>query len=324
MSQLDNITSVVDHSIERLRLTTFPPDPLLQQELRAKLLNTQLEASQRQQALSALLTSIRAPLNRTAVDPAIIQAGVQLATTASDATIRNDVWGMLRTTRNTALVAPLVRALGTETDTMVRQALVTMLGSDFSTNPEARAALESVARNDPQQMMRMAAQRVLLGDGAWNTYVVDTLKNTTLSDTERLEPLAYLTTSGLLARQQGKPQLDDDAQRTLGTLLVRASRGPANATVIGAVGALRHSPAARDVLIDLLRSVPGQPQADPTLRILALVNLTSGYKDDTRAREAVEEVAASDPDPQFRDRVRQTLRTMEEVRSSMEGAIPGL
>ncbi len=181
--------SFATNMVEHLRLEVFPPDPSMLETLQARLLDTQLDHSQRQKALADLESSIRSGSYSWNTD--IIRGAVDLAVSDPDPATRKSVWGGLSNVRRSDLVQPLIDALQTEPDDGVRLEVLRILAEDFAADPKVHAAMEAVARGGPTQMMRMAAQRVLLGDGVWHEYLVRTLKDSSLTYAQRFEPLLY-------------------------------------------------------------------------------------------------------------------------------------
>jgi hypothetical protein len=140
--------------------------------------------------------------------------------------------------------------------------------------PKVRAQLESIAESDPNRLNRMVATRALSGDAKWNEYVVASLKDAALADAERLEGFAYLGGTGAQINVNN-PLLDDAA-------------------------------------ITVLRAGNGLSASSP-VRGAMLVPLMMNKGADPAVRQAVEELATSDPDPLMRRRAGQVLQVTDQL-----------
>jgi hypothetical protein len=180
--------------------------------------------------------------------------------------------------------------------------------------PEIRAQLESISESDPNRLNRMVAARALTGDAKWNEYVVTSLKDAALVDAERLEGFSYLGGTGTQVNVNN-PLLDDAAIRLAGELIVRVGRDPdQERQALMAVNVLASvkGDAARDAAITVLRPGNGLSAASP-VRGAMLVPLMVNKGTDPAVRQAVEEVAASDPDPLLRRRASQVLQVTDQL-----------
>jgi hypothetical protein len=287
--------------IHRLQVTNFPADP----SLKATLLDPRAGSSRRLKTLDLLLTPAMG--GELPPEPSVIRAGVELATTARDPAHRSAIWKQLRDSRSPEIMGPLVQALGTEKDAQVRLDLVGILSRDFSTDPEARAALESVARTDRREITRMAAQRALTGDAPWNEYVIATLGNPRLRDAQRLAPLAYLESSSLYA--QGRPELDDAAMHNLGMLVAKAQTHSPGVRGAASVLASSSNPVAIDVVVDILRPRKVRSRTNSAVRDTVLWQTGSRGRMDPRVRAVFEEVATGDSDPAVRGTAQAALES---------------
>jgi hypothetical protein len=297
----------LDRFIDAARVSIFPTSPSFQQDLLARLRDSRVDSSERWVALNNLLQSgglVGAPL-----DPAIISAGIDYASSEVDPELRASIWEQLANSGAPAIVTPLVRALVAERDEKSRIHLMQVLARNHGADPQARAALESIARVEDHQLTRMIAQHLLAGGTAWNEYLLSTLKNEQLPDAQRIEPLSYagFSPQSLL----GEPVLDEQAIRMLGGILSRMKSGSDGARIANLLGRIR-SQVALDVIIDIVRPAEGHPQALREIRSMVLAQLGDLIRAryDARARTFAEEVAAHDDDPEIRDVARKMLESV--------------
>jgi hypothetical protein len=306
--------------VETIRLTLFPRDRALLDKKLSELRDPQLEPNLRRVALARLLSadSRRASLGSDRIpqtyrpDPALISAATDVAMTESDAAMRDQVWKTLRSATiprmdPAVLVVPAQQALVIEEDPRVQLELVNILGMSAA-NPRARAALESVAGSDRLELVRMAARRVLNGGAGWNEYFVARLNDPQVPDADRLELIRYMrssvsTLSGLGALTM---QLDEAVERSLGGQLKK----PASTQVVSAAAELlgwAGGAAAREELIDFLRTGLGQPLADAKIRRSVLSQMAFGRSLRPEIRQLFEEISARDSDSLLRAAARQAL-----------------
>ncbi len=171
--------------MELLRMRIFP-DVLLKQQLIARIRDTSLSATERDTALDDLLGTQR---DR---GPALSSIDISVIT-ASAATMPADerarLWRSLRGLPNADLVDALVDSMQRDPDTNVRFEALATLTADYGADARVRAAIDSVSKEDPAQVMRMAARRTHNGDAEWRKYLVSTMEDTSLPVAERLAPL---------------------------------------------------------------------------------------------------------------------------------------
>jgi len=302
--------------IELMRQVVFPPDPSLRLALRTRLQDRTLDAAQRLAALESLRaarvvvvpgpTAPRATAELQNIDVEALRGALDLASTASDPSLRKQVWGELRGVRRPELAQALIDAFQLEGSDPVRLEMVTILAADYAGDAKGRAALESISRNDPREIVRRVARRSLAGDSSWNEYVARRLQDAQLADTQRLEALMYM--AGSDQGQQLRAMLDAKAVETLSRLVPRmlATLPPPAARSADADDlprlinhiAASNQPASVDLLVGILNQA-----SDPEIRRTAVVGLAR-HLDSARAREMLEDIAAHDPDPALRDQAK--------------------
>jgi hypothetical protein len=167
-----------------LRAQMFP-DALIQQQLMSRFRDTSLSAAERTVALSELLGAQRSSREPTAFDTGVIAAGAA----TMPANDRAQLWRSVRGTPGQELVEALTESVRLDPDLVVRYEALATLAADYLRESPARTAIESVAKEDPEQVMRMAARRALSGESEWRTYVIRLLKDTRLPLPDRLAPL---------------------------------------------------------------------------------------------------------------------------------------
>lgn len=170
--------------VEKLRMQVFPPDAALQQSLVARLGNARLSQAEQMQVLQHLLLQG----NGSRLDVTTLRTLTRQATSLP-ASSRQQVWSMLRRLQNPVLIAPLIESLRRDADRRVRLEALATLTASFATEPAVRAALESVAQEDPDDVVRIAARREVFGQAQWRNDVIAVLDNPALSYESRLAPL---------------------------------------------------------------------------------------------------------------------------------------
>lgn len=309
----------------RMQLTLFPRDPVLLDKLMSELLDPQLESTQRRMALNDLISADSRrdsfgnglPPQVYRPDPAMLRAATEVATTASDAALRLNIWYRLSgigipRIDPAVLVAPAERALGSESDQRVQLALVSILSIDLK-NERARAALNSVAvgelESDRPELVRMAARRVLNDNADWSDYFVSKLGDPRVTDAERVDLINYVySVTGFNATTMGgaSMKLEKADERSLANLMKKQG---ATEVALAAVGLLRSAggSVANEEFIDYLRSGTGLPLADSKVRTAVLSALAFGLKRQPDLRPLFEDVVARDLDPVLRVAAQQAL-----------------
>ena len=303
--------------LELLRQVAFPIDPVWQGEMIAQLRDRRVNEMQRFKALSSLRAErprwiagvAGGPVQIAYVRPEagidVVQGAMDLATTARNPTIIAQIWRQMRGLRQPELIQPLIDATRPDVDPVVRVEAVTTLGADFAGTPIVQAALASVARNDGSALVRMIARRAVEGDQVWQDYVVSALADKSLSDMQRVEPLAYLASQGQYTEMQ--KLLDSDGLGALAQLLPRLLSPPpaltgsseANRSLTPLVSGL---PAKQPALLNMYIEILGVSK-DRQIRRFA-VNALRQQSGDARARNTLDEVAANDDDPVLRELAR--------------------
>jgi hypothetical protein len=236
----------------------------------------------------------------------MVRVALNLISTTADPTLKAQVWKLMKGIRNPDLIAPLAATMRNESDWEVRLQAVTRLQEDFASDPAAREALESVAREDSRPLVRAIAQRALGGEADWNQYVLTSLKDASKTDMERIEVFTYFvsqpcsmagvdgcfSSSGQLFRS--RQFVDDEALQALAGLAGRS--GEFRQTLLSVVSELREidRPAMTSLLLALLE---GATTGDKHRIIRGL----SSQRADPRSRAALEKIAAEDPDLQLRE-----------------------
>ncbi len=180
------VAQLAARQVELLRTRVFP-DVFMKRQLMARIRDESLPGMERYKALSDLLgTQLRGrgPVLESAGIGTILDYAVVLR-----AEQRAQLWRSLRGISYPDLVAPLIDSLRRDPDETVRFEALATLAANYGTEPRVHAAIESVAQEDSQQIVRMAARHVLKGDAEWRGYIVTTLKDTSLPYAERLAPL---------------------------------------------------------------------------------------------------------------------------------------
>jgi hypothetical protein len=269
-------------------LGLLPPDPSLQRDPRARLLDKSLSPGVRLDALYEL----RDKRN----DPEVVRGAIDFATTATEPRLRAEVWRAMLNVRNPELVPPLVEALRRDPDADVRLQAMTTLAVDYAEDPRVSAAFDATAQMDSKPLLRALAQRRITGYETWKQYIVASLKDTSRSDAERVEALLF----GLGERLPPlDPQLflhDSDAIAALTEVLRRMESSSAGGNLpllINRLSAI-DDPAITDLV---LRSLEKR-SAFATLSTLR--GMLANHRDDSPIRAVLEKISVGDPDPNIR------------------------
>jgi hypothetical protein len=201
------LPQIAARQAEMLRAQMFP-DALIQQQLMARFRDATLPAAERNRALSELLAAQRRSRQSTAFDAGVIAAGA--ATMAADD--RAQLWRSVRGNPSQDLVEALTGSLRLDPDLAVRYEALATLTADYRSEARARSAIEGASKEDPEQVMRLAAKRALSGDSEWRSYVVRLLKDTRLPVPDRLTPLMLAGRSATTPAEiiELRNQLEDD------------------------------------------------------------------------------------------------------------------
>jgi hypothetical protein len=323
----DRLESSANDVVWNLRTKVFPISPLLEPELMTKVGDSGRGFAERRHAFAALFSIALRRGKLPAVDAAVVRSGAEFALTAAGSSREvENLWNALALTRNPELVPYLIRGLDTAPASM-RLYLVKILASVFADDPRARAALEATSLQNSETIVRMAAARESQDESRWNEYVVATLNDASLSDLQRLQPIADMAPDNdtflTRGRKRSEFQLDDKAARELGMLIQRVVRIPDSssryptAEINMANSALRvlsmmETPVAGDVVAELLRATD---RAGLPLQGWALTVAMQQFSSDPKVRTALEELASSDAGYRA-TQAKMALRTMDQNAST--------
>jgi hypothetical protein len=305
--------SMAGLGLQLLRKNIFPADPVAPQQLRARILDTSLSASDRLAALQDLSlqtvidnTGREAAARTSSIDAEVARSLGELGTAAADPGVRAQVWRSVRNLRVADLIPAMANALRTDREDSVRVEAAATLANDFAANPQVRAALEVAAQEDTRPMVRALARRGLLGESEWHDYVVSTLKDTSLTPAERIEPLFHAV------NQRGKVpdlsrMLDEDAAieafADAFSRLQASAKGPELPTTVlmSGLGSIYH-PAITGLLLDNLDRA-----TQPSVR-QSIVSQLIRRNADERVQNAFRKLSAEDADPEVRAMVTKALK----------------
>jgi DNA-directed RNA polymerase specialized sigma24 family protein len=317
--------------VQMLR-TRFFPDALVRQQQLLRLSDAAASGLERDHVLSELLDT--PPQGRAlALDaPSIAVILQQAAVLRADQ--RAQLWRSLRGYSGPELVEPLLDALRRDPQEDVRfEALATLTASHVN-EPRVRTVLETIAKEDAQPVMRMAARRAL-GDAAeWRSYVVATLADASLPYAERLVPLLMAIRSATLpAERQDAQGLARDAQvqnqlaamvregwfdavqaDSVGAALGLLADGGSTPTAALLVQVQQQGPqpaapvvAPPVVVPPVVAPPPPVPQISPATMAWLL-----SHRNNPLARRMLDDIARGNPDPRLEFMVEQ-LRRAEQM-----------
>jgi len=300
--------------LDVLRRRVFP-DELVKLQLMARLGDASLPGFERSRALGDLLDI---PGN----DRGQQLDGVDVAAIADFSAVlpsqqRAQLWRSLRGMSQPDLLGPLVESLRRDPEQGVRYEALATLAAGFRNDPRARSAIESVAQDDAQPVIRMAARRVLNGDAEWRRYVVATLKDASLSCAERLAPLLLAARSAASpAESRAVRQIVSDPEITglLGALVQQGWYDVTQADSVGdALGLLANggTQAAFDLSVEVLQDgsrpapvpvpVPAPPPVPrPQVQISpATMTWMMRHRADPDVQRVMRDLATGNADPQL-------------------------
>jgi hypothetical protein len=213
------------------------------------------------------------------------------------------LWSSLRGQKQPELLPQLLKALREETAEAVRREVMTQLALDFPDDSATRAALTTAAADEPGTLTGQIARRALSGDESWRAYVATTVRDTSLSTAQRLDPLNWMIGAAQLDPRMDATfktvlpaLLDGDGVAVLADLLTVGQKqsaamlgGLGGMTLLVRLGVMDH-PAVADLLVACFDAMP----SEITLRVLAQ------RRGDPRVRNKLEAIAAGDADPKLR------------------------
>jgi hypothetical protein len=174
--------------IETLRLQVFRPDPAFQQRVVERI--GELGQDQVAQQKASQLLRALARDDGSGLDAGTLQAIARLAA-GQPPPMRANIWATLRWAQvsHPALAAPLVECLRHDPDRQVRQVALDYLEAVYLADPLVRSALEVIGQSDPDENMRLVAQRALKGQAQWRAEILAALQRTDLPYEARLAPV---------------------------------------------------------------------------------------------------------------------------------------
>jgi hypothetical protein len=305
--------------VRRLRQEVFPPDSSVTQPLQARLVDPSLVAEERFKSFAELVKQQTKSGGESLLsDKDVVRAAIELAQVI-DPVRRAQVWRTMRGVGDALLVEPLLASLQLDPEE-VRIAAIETLAADFSGDRRARSALEAAAIADPRPLVRAVARRGLTGEEGWRTYVVSSLKNSSLPDSQRVEALMYeLYPPNTLEKPTGPANpnysqilkgLDDAAVRALIEIFPRADvfrSGPSN-NLLGNFATMNSlNPAVTELLLQVLAHDSKAMNREVAAKVLIETHVRWASTSVPRVLEALTKAISSDPDPQVRDDIRQMM-----------------
>jgi hypothetical protein len=233
-------------------------------------------------------------------DPAVIRAVIDLAAATTSPAGRAELWRTMRSIRNIALVEPLAQAAQQDVDSTVRAEAVATLVADYANDPHSRAALELIARRDSHPTVRALAERGLSGEATWNSYVLSSLEDTTLTDAQRLDAVLFHARSTDASGQPLAALLDDDAIKALAEVLPRTPVS-GTSTLLNHLVSVMH-PAINGMLLTIIE------RRDTRFDRVRVMRMLADRIEDPDVSAALEKIAKVDPDEQSRQIATQALQ----------------
>lgn len=291
LSDMDYLDEALQRLIEPLRQRLFPPDAERLEATRMRVMDPALSAPERLQAFDELKRSDN-QWNNGAVQDRVLYSMIDMAATTIDITMRVFILQSLQDVASPILVAPLSNTLLNDPNEVVRLQSARALAG-LADDPTARAALALAADIDPSAEIRMNARWASLDDAGRRGYVLGTLLDARLTDSERLAPLLFQpdwTGGGMV---DITPGIDADVTRQLTALLRRTDSIDVRASVLTRLYPMV-STGLVPLYLDRLRDDPSEQ-----VRNAAAFGLRSQL-DEPGVRFALEQAAAGDPSADIR------------------------
>ncbi len=150
--------------VQMLRMRFFP-DAVVRQNQLLRLSDAAASGAERERAFAELLdTPLRG--RGSALDASSVAVMLQQAAVLR-ADQRAQLWRSLRGYAWPELVEPLLDALRRDPQEDVRFEAAATLAASFRDDARVHTVLESIAKEDPQPLIRMAARRALGGAAEW-------------------------------------------------------------------------------------------------------------------------------------------------------------
>jgi hypothetical protein len=292
-------SQMAKQAVAQLRKLLFEPDASAVEALQATILDRTAPADARVRALSELrMIAMRSGTDGRVSE--IVPAVIDLALNSTTAGQRAWIWELVRGSRDTRLVAPLVESLLYDADAMVRLEAASTLVT-FPDDPTAIAALEQAGRFDASPDVGTFASWASMTESEQRNHVAAALLDTSLSDAERIAPLSFG------ARYPYGPG---------GSELVGGMDAGATAALVEIIGRTEDAAQRADLMqhlagadrIGVVDFLVERLSADPSemVRSFAVESLRA-RADDPRIRAALENASANDASPLVRGLATQAL-----------------
>lgn len=289
--------TIARETTEELRRFPFPPEISRPVELEGAVLDANRSSQERFGALSELQTiPQRFAFVGRDERRVVAVAAADIVANSADPEVRSRVWRAMRKLDDPYLIGPLVDSLLNDDNEFVRVEAVRSLGSNFSHDPKAVAALEYALVHDFSPLVRANARWESLDDNARRELFAGTLFREDLSDAARLE----LVTEGVSGFRR---YIDRRAVQALVDIASRAlpsTQEPAEQDNRGRVKAAEVVPLLLEVLMDDASAENRAAAASALLR----------HRGETGVRAALERAARDDPAPQVRNQISLALRRL--------------
>ncbi|MEO8314038.1 MAG: HEAT repeat domain-containing protein [Pseudomonadota bacterium] len=302
------------------------PDPsVIQKNLAAQLRDATLPQSDRNAAMSGLFASAqRAGI---ALDGDTVAAIAQYIA-GQDPERRVVEWEKLGFLGNPELVPAMLTALRQDADERVRLTLLGLLISNHGAEQSVLDVISRVSRDDPREIVRMAARRALHGDAEWLGYVKSTLRNGSLTFSEKLQPLML---PGSISSATFPPPTPSDRLRAAGVddevagmivQLVRENLTDAKVmeSTLYALIILEDidRPEVQDLQLEIVQMPLEQLPSGPGITGIQLATLAlpglARHRDEPRVRKVLDQILAGQLNPALRSQVEKHLAMVGEVR----------
>jgi hypothetical protein len=306
LSDCRDPASLADRAVSLLRTRVFPPDPLLRQQIEARLHDPSQSPDARFQALTEL-AGLRQPALHQSAGPAagvlgdssVIQSAISLAAVSPDPRQRAEIWRAMRGVGNAALLQPLVEASRLDPDPMVRAHAAATLAADFADSPTTRAAaLRSsplpgktpVAWSGPWQIVALPAMPRGGGTSRLHSWIrPGRLPNVSRRCSFiRALPVRRAATRGSRGRSSRKCWTENKSNLN---------------SLLGDVAYHSGHPAVTELVLENVAQ--GARRMDWLMAAEGLLRRPDG---DARVKEALERIAGESPDEQLRTAAEAVLR----------------
>lgn len=282
-------------TVRMLMQFALPPAESEALALRARVLDDSLPMDARIKALSQFLRG-RPQARKHRLDGQIAAVAVDFGHKAIYPQDRRLIWRLLRGSAPPSLSRALLQAVTSDRDRDVRIEALLTLNQDFGRDVDVEQSLAQLAMQESDSVIRELATQNRNPD-AWRRFVQQTLRDATLPDAMRLEPLRLTVEQPRLSLAWLEASGESGESAALLQILRR----------IGAQRLLQEQPWSFNILRELESPaatallLEGLDAPDSAVRLASLAALSGTKRHEPTVKAALEQVLLRDIDREVRD-----------------------